>query len=162
MNNLELTIAALKQCVPPEKFAAAMKKVEEENAVLVSDSRDLEAMAEDLLTQLGCPSHVLGFRFLVIGLTLIIKEPSLSCNVTKQLYPRIAEEFGDTTKSRVERGIRHVIEIAWATGDDDELRKYFGNGVSFLTGRPTNSAFMVRAATLLRREVEKKEGADCA
>ena len=161
MNNLELTIAALKQCVPADVFDAAMRKAEEENAVLVSNARELEAMAEDLLTQVGIPSHILGFRFLAIGLTLIIKEPSLAYNVTKQLYPRIAEEFGATTKNRVERGIRHAIETAWSTGDDDELRKYFGNGVSFLQGRPTNSAFMVRAATLLKREFEKKGGADC-
>lgn len=162
MNNIELTIEALKLCVPPAKFAAAMKKVEEENAVLVSDAFELEAMAEDLLTQVGIPSHVLGFRFLAIGLTLIIEEPDLAYNITTKLYPRIAEEFGGTTKNRVERGIRHAIEIAWNTGDEDELRKYFGNGVSFLTGRPTNSAFLVRAASLLRRETEKRGGADCA
>lgn len=162
MNNIELTVEALKRCVPAAKFVAAMKKDKEENAVITSDAPELEAMAEDLLTQLGFPSHVLGFRFLTIGLALIIKEPDLSYNVTKQLYPRIAEEFGSTTKSRVERGIRSAIESAWATGDEDELRKYFGNGVSFLSGRPTNSAFMVRAATLIRREIEKRGGADCA
>lgn len=158
MNNLELTIEALKQCVPPEAFAAAMAKVEVEGLRDVPGTSDIERMAQDTLTMLGVPSNLLGYRFLTIGLTMLVFNPGLAHNITKGLYPEIAERYGSTTKSRVERGIRHAIEVAWNNADTDDLNEYFGRSVSYYKGKPTNSAFMTRAADLLRRKLDQDGG----
>ena len=156
MNNIELTIEALKRCVPADVFNAAMEKVKAENGHPASGTAVVTEATQEFLTQIGIPSHVLGYRFLTIGLTLLVEEPSLSFNITTRLYPKIVDRFWGTTAQRVERGIRSAIESAWSNGDPDELARCFGEAVSYRKGRPTNAAFMVRAADLIRREVEKK------
>lgn len=156
MNNLELTIEALKLCVPPAKFAAAMEKVQATELVYIPSESDVEKLAQDVLTAIGVPSHLRGYRFLTTGLAMMVYEPSLIYGITTKLYPMIAGRCGGTTKQRVERGIRHAIEIAWDNSDPDDLAKYFGKSVSYYKGRPTNGAFLARLSDLLRRKLEKK------
>lgn len=161
MRDLELTIEALKRCISTEAFNRAMMEVCDTGIGQrpEAEAATLESMAQDLLTKLGVPSHLKGYRFLVTGLQMMVKDPSIADYVTKRLYPDIAAVHG-TTASRVERGVRHAIETVWDNGDLEDLEAYFGRSVSYYKGRPTNSAFMVRSADLLRREyAERKERA---
>lgn len=156
MNNLELTIEALKLCVPPKKFAAAMEQVKAAGMAHIPSESDVERLAQDVLTELGMPSNLLGYRFSTIGLTLMVYDPSLGYHITTKLYPMIAARFAGTTADRVERGIRSAIEVVWDNGDPDDLDEYFGRSVSYYKGRPTNGAFLARMSDLLRRKLEKK------
>ena len=154
MRDLELTIEALKRCISPETFERAMREIRTSSLCCAERPvTDLKSMAQDLLTKLGVPSHLKGYRFLVTGLEIIVADPSAADLVTKRLYPEIAAAH-ETTPSRVERGIRHAIETVWDNGDTDDLEACFGRSVSYYKGRPTNSAFLVRSADLLRREFE--------
>lgn len=159
MSDLELTIEALKRCVSPENFNRALAEIRDTAVQYAASpiSLDLASMAQDLLTKLGVPSHLKGYRYLVTGLQMMVEDPTVADAVTKRLYPEIAAVHG-TTASRVERGVRHAIETIWDNGDLEDLEEYFGRSVSYYKGRPTNSAFMVRSADLLRREfAERKE-----
>lgn len=158
MSDLELTIEALKRCVSPEEFNRAMCEIRDPAVCCTGrPAADLESMAQDLLTKLGVPSHLKGYRFLVTGLQMMVEDPSTADLVTKRLYPDIATAH-NTTASRVERGIRHAIETVWDNGNTDDLEAYFGRSVSYYKGRPTNSAFLVRSADLLRRRFEERKG----
>ena len=113
-----------------------------------SDS-DLEIVISDIMRQIGVPAHIKGYHYLRESIALSIKDPDLMHSVTKVLYPTVAKN-NKTTPSRVERAIRHAIEVAWDRGDVDVLSSYFGYTIQNSRGKPTNSEFIAMISDKLR------------
>lgn len=104
----------------------------------------------EMLKELGVPTNILGWEYIVYAVELLDKKPAMIYNVTKELYPAIAKEY-DTTSSRVERAIRHAIELAFYNMPADVLFKYFGNSINAAQGKATNSQFISTIAQELRK-----------
>ena len=103
----------------------------------------------DAILELGTPDSILGHEYILYSLELAIENPNMLYNITRVLYPKVAEKF-NTTSARVERAIRHAIECTWVRADADVIKKYFGNTISCQKGKPTNSEFLARMANALR------------
>ncbi len=115
-----------------------------------TDNRnELELLITDIIHQIGVPAHIKGYHYLRESIILAVNQPDIINSVTKQLYPTVAKTFG-TTSSRVERAIRHAIEVAWDRGDIDVLNSYFGYTIHNERGKPTNSEFIAMIADKLR------------
>ena len=114
-----------------------------------SIDRELEITITDILHQIGVPAHIKGYHYLRDSITMSVKRPEIINAVTKELYPSVAQKH-DTTPSRVERAIRHAIEVAWDRGDVDVLNSYFGYTIHNSRGKPTNSEFIAMIADRLR------------
>lgn len=102
-----------------------------------------------ILHQLGIPSHIKGYQYIRDGVCMIFENPAMIGGITKELYPELASKF-DTTVSRVERAIRHAIEVSWNRGNWDLMEEIFGNSVDIDRAKPTNSEFIVTVADKLR------------
>ena len=109
---------------------------------------DLEAMVTEVIHEIGVPAHIKGYQYLREAIIITIRNMDAINAVTKVLYPSVAARFG-TTPSRVERAIRHAIEVAWDRGDIETLQKFFGYTVSNIKGKPTNSEFIAMIADCL-------------
>lgn len=109
----------------------------------------LEIQVTDILHQIGVPAHIKGYHYLRDSIIMAIETPDIINAVTKQLYPSVAKRY-DTTASRVERAIRHAIEVAWDRGDVDILNSYFGYTIHNTRGKPTNSEFIAMISDRLR------------
>lgn len=105
----------------------------------------LETMVTDIIHEIGVPAHIKGYQYLREAIILTIHDMDIINAVTKVLYPSVAKKFG-TTPSRVERAIRHAIEVAWDRGDIETLQRFFGYTVSNVKGKPTNSEFIAMIA----------------
>lgn len=116
---------------------------------------DLEAIVTDVILHIGIPAHIKGYHYIRRAIMLSVEDTDMINSVTKLLYPTIAKEFG-TTSSRVERAIRHAIEIAWDRGDVDTLNAYFGYTINTGRGKPTNSEFIAMISDKLRLRLKKK------
>ena len=116
----------------------------------------LKTRVTEVMHDIGVPAHIKGYEHLRYAIMLVVKNMSLVNAVTKELYPAVAKEF-NTTASRVERAIRHAIEVAWDRGDIETLQKYFGCTISNNRGKPTNSEFIALIADKLRLELEREE-----
>ena len=112
-------------------------------------SSDMEIVVTDIIHQLGVPAHIKGYHYLRTAILCSIENKELLDSVTKQLYPTVAGAY-DTTSSRVERAIRHAIEIAWDRGNVDTLNSFFGYTVDTGKGKPTNSEFIALITDKLR------------
>ncbi len=112
------------------------------------ETLDLEAVVTDIIHEIGVPAHIKGYQYLREAIILTINDMEMINAVTKVLYPEVARKFS-TTPSRVERAIRHAIEVAWDRGDIEVLQKYFGYTVSNIKGKPTNSEFIAMIADSL-------------
>ncbi len=110
---------------------------------------NMEFVVTEIIHQIGIPAHIKGYHYLRHAIIMCVNEPEMLSNITKGLYPAVAAGF-DTTASRVERAIRHAIEIAWDRGDVDTLNSYFGYTIHNLRGKPTNSEFIALIADKLR------------
>lgn len=110
---------------------------------------NLEVVVTDMIHQLGVPAHIKGYHYLRAAILSSIEDQALLESVTKMLYPTVAKKF-DTTSSRVERAIRHAIEIAWDRGDLDTINSFFGYTVNNCKGKPTNSEFIALLTDKLR------------
>ena len=117
------------------------------------ESRDLEVMISEVLHQIGVPAHIKGYQYLRASILLCINDSSMLSGITKVLYPTVAKTFS-TTPSRVERAIRHAIEVAWDRGDVDVLMSYFGYTIQSDRGKPTNSEFIAMIADKLRLQMK--------
>ena len=118
---------------------------------------DLETVVTEIIHEIGVPAHIKGYQYLREAIILTIHDMDLINAVTKALYPEVARRF-NTTPSRVERAIRHAIEVAWDRGDIEVLQKYFGYTVSNIKGKPTNSEFIAMIAdnlTLSRKHAAR-------
>lgn len=107
-----------------------------------------------ILHSLGIPSHIKGYQYIREGVGIIFEKPETIGGITKELYPELAMKF-DTTVSRVERAIRHAIEVSWNRGDWDLMEEIFGHSVDIDKAKPTNSEFMVTIADKLRLDFHK-------
>lgn len=119
------------------------------------DSVDLETIVTEVILHLGVPAHIKGYHYIRFSIMLCVDDTGMINSVTKELYPAVAKEY-DTTPSRVERAIRHAIEIAWDRGDVDVLTNYFGYTINNGRGKPTNSEFIAMIADKLRLKLKKK------
>ncbi len=113
----------------------------------------LDKKITEVLHELGVPAHIKGYLYLREAIELVIKDINLLGAVTKELYPAVAEKF-HTTASKVERAIRHAIDVTWERGNINSLNKYFKNTVSKKSGKATNSQFIARIADELRLELK--------
>ncbi len=111
--------------------------------------RPQEVEVAALLHDMGVPAHLKGYQYLRDAILLILEDSSLLGAITKELYPKIADKY-DTTPSRVERAIRHAIELAWGRGNIDLMTEYFGYTVDLEKGKPTNSAFIAMVSDRIR------------
>jgi two-component system response regulator (stage 0 sporulation protein A) len=113
------------------------------------EESDLEAQVTKIIHQIGVPAHIKGYQYLRTAILLTIQDSDIINSVTKVLYPSVAKKYATTT-SRVERAIRHAIEVAWDRGDVDTLNSYFGYTIQNNRGKPTNSEFIAMIADNLR------------
>lgn len=113
------------------------------------DRNDLEAQVTGIIHKIGVPAHIKGYQYLRTAIIMTIEDADLINAVTKVLYPTIAKKY-QTTASRVERAIRHAIEVAWDRGDLDTLNAYFGYTIQNNRGKPTNSEFIAMIADNIR------------
>ena len=118
------------------------------------ESADLETLVTKIIHQIGVPAHIKGYQYLRSAIIMTIDNPELIGSITKQLYPSVAKAYG-TTSSRVERAIRHAIEVAWDRGDIDVINSFFGYTVQSTRGKPTNSEFIALVADSLRLKNKK-------
>jgi len=116
---------------------------------LQDERSDLELQITEIMHQIGVPAHIKGYHYLRESIILSVEQPEIINSITKQLYPTVAKIFS-TTSSRVERAIRHAIEVAWDRGDIDVLNSYFGYTIHNERGKPTNSEFVAMIADKLR------------
>ncbi len=112
-------------------------------------SSGLEIVITDIIHQIGVPAHIKGYHYLREAIMMAVNDIDIMNSVTKCLYPSVAKKHG-TTSSRVERAIRHAIEVAWDRGDVDVLNSYFGYTIHSGKGKPTNSEFIALIADKLR------------
>ncbi len=115
---------------------------------------NLQISITKTLHELGVPSHIKGYQYIREGISLVYKNPEIVGGITKELYPEIAKKF-DTTVSRVERAIRHAIEVSWNRGNWQLMEDIFGHSVDIDKAKPTNSEFIVTIADKLRLEFNK-------
>lgn len=121
------------------------------NSSPITDT-DLELMITEIMHQIGVPAHIKGYHYLRDAIMLSIKDPEMINAITKILYPGIAKKH-NTTSSRVERAIRHAIEVAWDRGNVDVLNSYFGYTIHTNRGKPTNSEFIAMISDKLRLRI---------
>ena len=114
----------------------------------------LEERVTKVMHELGVPAHIKGYQYMREAIMLVVKDASLVNSITKLLYPQIAKTFY-TSASRVERAIRHAIEVAWERGDTDVIQSWFGYTVSAQKGKPTNSEFIALVADQIRLETKE-------
>lgn len=115
---------------------------------------NLQISITKILHELGIPSHIKGYQYIREGIGIIYEHPETIGGITKELYPELAEKF-DTTVSRVERAIRHAIEVSWNRGNWELMEEIFGHSVDIDKAKPTNSEFIVTIADKLSLEASK-------
>ncbi|MGE4484608.1 MAG: sporulation transcription factor Spo0A [Oscillospiraceae bacterium] len=125
-----------------------------QNFRMQKQEQSLESLVTDIIHEIGIPAHIKGYQYLREAIILTINDMDIINAVTKVLYPTVAKKF-NTTPSRVERAIRHAIEVAWDRGDVDTLQNFFGYTVSGIKGKPTNSEFIAMIAD--RLSLQRKE-----
>ena len=114
---------------------------------------NLEALVTNIIHEVGVPAHIKGYQYLREAIMMVVKDIDVINQITKSLYPKIAYKF-NTTPSRVERAIRHAIEVAWGRGQQEIVEKIFGYTISASKGKPTNSEFIAMIADKLRLELK--------
>ena len=117
------------------------------------NQENLEALVTNIIHEVGVPAHIKGYQYLREAIMMVIKDTDVINQITKQLYPEIADKY-HTTPSRVERAIRHAIEVAWGRGEQSAVENIFGYTVSAAKGKPTNSEFIAMISDKLRLELK--------
>ena len=130
----------------------AKRSFEDKNIDFKHD--DLQMSITKILHELGIPSHIKGYQYIREGISIIYERPETIGGITKELYPELANKF-DTTVSRVERAIRHAIEVNWNRGNWNLMEEIFGHSVDIDKAKPTNSEFIVTIADKLRLEFHR-------
>ena len=114
---------------------------------------NLEALVTNIIHEVGVPAHIKGYQYLREAIMMVVNDIDVINQITKSLYPQIAHKF-NTTPSRVERAIRHAIEVAWGRGQQEAVENIFGYTISAAKGKPTNSEFIAMIADKLRLELK--------
>ena len=133
-----------------QRVLEATNQVETKNGQNLYEN-ELKISVTKLLHELGVPSHIKGYQYIREGILLLYNNPNIVGGITKELYPEIACRF-DTSVSRVERAIRHAIEVSWNRGNLDLMEEVFGHSVDYDKAKPTNSEFIVTVADKLKLE----------
>lgn len=118
-----------------------------------SNPTNIETMVTSIIHEIGVPAHIKGYQYLREAIIIAVEDMDVINAITKVLYPQVAKAF-QTTPSRVERAIRHAIEVAWDRGDLDTLQRFFGYTVSNTKGKPTNSEFIALIADKLQLQLK--------
>ena len=134
--------------VPSDK-KENLKKNHVEEVVKKVQERDLEQDVTDMIHEIGVPAHIKGYQYLRESIMMAVEDNTMLSSITKILYPTIAKKF-QTTPSRVERAIRHAIEVAWSRGRMETLDALFGYTINTGKGKPTNSEFIALIADRIR------------
>lgn len=137
-----------------QRCCADFEAKEKEVRTLKNDV-GLETTVTSIIHEIGVPAHIKGYQYLREAIVLAVNDMDVINSMTKVLYPMVAERY-NTTPSRVERAIRHAIEVAWDRGDLDTLQKYFGYTVSIDKGKPTNSEFIAMIADRLNLQLKER------
>ena len=128
--------------------------VQEKDVTLSSYvARDLEKDVTDMIHEIGVPAHIKGYQYVREAIMITVENMDVINSVTKVLYPEVAKRY-HTTPSRVERAIRHAIEVAWDRGDLETLQRFFGYTVSNAKGKPTNSEFIAMISDKIRLKIK--------
>ena len=135
--------------------AERIRQLYQVSPAAASNSEHLETLVTSVIHEIGVPAHIKGYQYLREAIIIAVEDMEVINAVTKVLYPEVARRF-DTTASRVERAIRHAIEVAWDRGDIETLQKYFGYTVSNGKGKPTNSEFIALISDRIRLENKRK------
>jgi two-component system response regulator (stage 0 sporulation protein A) len=156
MNVLIKRIRDLKMYQPSQKQTYISKEIKP--AYIEINNKDdkeknLEAMVTNIIHEVGVPAHIKGYQYLRDGIMMVVDDIEVINQITKQLYPELAKKY-KTTPSRVERAIRHAIEVAWGRGQLEAVENIFGYTVSASKGKPTNSEFIAMIADKLRLELK--------
>jgi len=152
MSNLEKRVEAMMRlCVTENEQDRDQIRQEIRNYLIHTQrgSLDPEQEIRKILLELGAPDHLVGHPYVIRAILLVLGDRLYINNITFGLYPQLAVEF-ETTPARVERAIRHLIEVTWSRGDLEVLEKYFGNTISASRGKPTNGEFIARMANVIR------------
>lgn len=137
-----------------EDIITLLNKDKNNNSIhRIYDSFGIEVKVTEILHEIGVPAHIKGYNYLRDSIIMSIENPEIINAVTKQLYPGVAKKY-ETTSSRVERAIRHAIEVAWDRGDVDVLNSYFGYTIHNERGKPTNSEFIAMISDKLRLQIK--------
>ena len=126
-----------------------------ETNLIDEERNELDRSITKILHELGVPSHIKGYQYIREGIAIIYNNPEVIGGITKELYPQIAKKF-DITVSRVERAIRHAIEVSWNRGNWDLMEDIFGHSVDIDKAKPTNSEFIVTVADKMRLEFRQR------
>ena len=160
--NLGVRYLMLKPC----DMASLVDRLEElrggelqKNAPQKTDKGSIETMVTGIIHEIGVPAHIKGYQYLREAIIIAVNDMDVINAITKVLYPQVAKTF-QTTPSRVERAIRHAIEVAWDRGDLDTLQRFFGYTVSNTKGKPTNSEFIALIADKLQLQLKSNEVAN--
>ena len=159
MSILEMQVEALMRLCTAEKETDRVRVREEvrkmlENRSLSRAGSDPEYVIRELLLELGAPDHLVGHPYTIQAILLVVQDRTYIDSITFGLYPQLAVMF-DTTASRVERAIRHLIEVTWSRGDLEVLNLYFGNTLSPEKGKPTNGEFIARMANVVKQRMRE-------
>ena len=157
MHNLEKQVDALMRLCVAEGEKDKDRVREELKRMLQlrrSGGMDPEQEVRRILLELGAPDHLVGHPYVIRAILLVVGDQLYINHITFGLYPQLAVEF-DTTPARVERAIRHLIEVTWIRGDIDVLDRYFGNTISASRGKPTNGEFIARIANVVKARMRE-------
>ena len=158
MKNLEQQVNALVELCAPRSPMERKKAESQVRSVLGAGfylpCKDPEMMIRDLLLELGALDHLIGHPYAVTAVLLVVEDRTYIDSITFGLYPQIAA-IHNTTASRVERAIRHLVEVTWTRGDWDVLIHYFGNTISANRGKPTNGEFIARLSNIVKQRMKE-------
>ncbi len=133
------------------RIISIAQDIKENGSILNHELVELQKQVTKVIHELGVPSNLKGYNYLREGIMLVYYDSNLAHTITKGLYPKIADKFS-STESRVERSMRHAIEVSWNRGNWDMMEEIFGYSVSIDKSKPTNSEFIVTIADMLRLE----------
>ena len=137
-----------------ESLLELMRQAAQSQQEMGDFSPALEGQVTAIIHEIGVPAHIKGYQYLREAILIAVQDMDVINAVTKVLYPEVASRFS-TTPSRVERAIRHAIEVAWDRGDLETLQKYFGYTVNSAKGKPTNSEFIAMIADRLQLKLRR-------
>lgn len=163
VSNLLVSLGVQYVILKPCTYRAVLERLDEMRESLTprspyvrSREANIEAMVTSMIHEIGVPAHIKGYQYLREAIIIAVGDMEVINAITKVLYPQVAKTFA-TTPSRVERAIRHAIEVAWDRGDLETLQRFFGYTVSNTKGKPTNSEFIALIADKLQLQLKRME-----
>lgn len=150
--DMEILVNRIRQLVTNQVTqATSSSSGARQNVISISRGKNLDANITSIIHEIGVPAHIKGYQYLRDAITMVYNNIEILGAITKTLYPTIAEKY-KTTPSRVERAIRHAIEVAWTRGNIDSISHLFGYTINISKSKPTNSEFIAMVADKLRIE----------